>query len=159
MKDWDLVDCREPLGESNPRLEVRSETHLRQELGRLCQRRRAGTVMLGTPTGDCLGMSLGGPFATLGWYPPPEQEKSLGRKQAIPEVVNATEAVDNWCEGVPLPIAPDHLFQVREVIEAAIYFFNHHRLPEWLKWETWDPIGHHWEVKPATEMARPVSGS
>src|SRR6266550_283021 len=103
MKQWELVDCLEPLEEDqeNPRIPLVSEEQLRQELNRLRQRKLHGVAMLDSPDNGSLSFSIGGPFASLGWHPPVGQERYRGRKEAAPECQFAQDPVQCWGEGIP----------------------------------------------------------
>lgn len=155
MPQWELVDCLEPLeeDESNPRIPVSSETQLREELNRFRQR-QPGAVHVDSPEKETLIISIGGPFAGLAWYPPPSEERYRGYKAALPERIVAPRAVDFVGEGIPNSLEPKELLPVEDVIEAVVYFYQNHDLPEWITWREWNPTTLCWETHPANGASR-----
>jgi hypothetical protein len=162
MKQWELVDCIDPLEEDqdNPRIPIGSETQLRQELKRLEQRKRHGVAMLDSPEGNTLSFTIGGgPFASIGWHPPTGQERYRGNKEGVPARPVAEHPVQSWGEGIPTDIEPEALFPVEQAVEAIVYFYNTHQLPKWITWREWDPASLQWKVTPAEAIPRPVAAS
>lgn len=156
---WKLVDCLEALNEdeTNPSVAIESEGQLRQELQRLQERAQNSLGMLDSPDQGSLSFSLGGRWATLGWYPPVGQERQSGRKEAIPESRATDQAISCWTEGIPTPLEPEHLFPAEQVIEAIVEFYLSGELPTWITWNVWNPVSREWTLHPATCTSRPVS--
>jgi hypothetical protein len=157
MPQWELVDCLEPLqeDESNPRIPVTSETHLREELNRF-RHRKPSAVHLDSPDRETLILSIGGPFAGLAWYPPVSEERDRGYKAAMPERVVAPSAADFVGEGIPTTLEPKELLPVEDVIEAVVYFYKNHHLPEWITWREWNPVTLSWATHAANGAPRSV---
>jgi hypothetical protein len=146
MSEWKLADCIDPVEklEDTPTIVIQSEAHLREVLDRLRQR-RPGIVFLVSPSNEYFEMGLGGPFAGMRWMRPPTEKFA---REAIADPVRSPEAHGYSAEGVDTVFEPKNLFLVEEVIEAAVYFFNHHRLPEWITWSEWDPVAYKWNLIP-----------
>jgi hypothetical protein len=148
MQRWELVGCSEALEEfeENPRLGVISEEQLREELLKRQQSDRHVVLILDSDLGDGLSFSLGGPFASLGWQPALDPQRSQGNKEAMPQERVTDEAVKCWGEGIPNWIEPDYLHPAEQVIEAIVHFYNTHQLPDWFNWREWNPVSMQWQM-------------
>ncbi len=154
MIPWKLVDGRTPLDEDedHPWTLIESGEPLRLELSRLASLKPA-MIGLISPSGDFLDLSLGGPYAALRWIPSPTERNRIGDRVAMAEQTCAPDSIEFIAEGIPTPSPPEELFPVDEVIEAALYFYREHRLPEWLTWRQWNLKTKQWDTIPATRPA------
>lgn len=137
MQNWQLLDFLQPLGEGqeeSPRTVVQSEEQLRAELSRLRQRRPA-MVALVNPQGERLDFGIGGPWSGIQWTTPPYSDNF---KTAVASTAPVTSSIEFACEGSVSGFRPEHVLSVEVVMEAVIYFFKHHQLPDWLTWLEWN---------------------
>jgi hypothetical protein len=146
MGKWQLADCMNPVEkmEDTPVIAIQSEEQLREELNRM-RARKPGIVFLLSPENERLELGIGGPFAGIRWMKPPS-EKFF--KEAVADRIYSPEPIEFSAEGSDTPFFPEHLFPVEEIIEAAAYFFNHHRLPGWITWSEWNPATKKWDIVP-----------
>jgi hypothetical protein len=144
MSRWQLTDCLEPHEEPEafPVIPVSSEEGLRAALAQV-QRRRPGVVVLAGPDQARLLIYLGGPFAGLRWI-----NGEVGQF-ALADQVRCPEGVEFVVEGVEDLFQPEELLPAEEVIEAAVYYFKNHHLPDFLTWKVWHPESDAWEIVPA----------
>ncbi len=154
MIPWKLVDGRAPLDEDedHPRTLIESEEQLRLELSRLASLKPA-MIGLICPCGDFLDLSLGGPYAALRKVPAPTQRGRHGDCVAMAGQICTPDSAEFIAEGIPTPSPPEELYPVDEVIEAALYFYREHRLPEWITWRQWNTKTKLWDTIPATRPA------
>lgn len=154
MSAWQLVDGRAPLeeDEEHPHTEIRSEEQLHHELRRL-SRLRPARVGLIAPAGDHLDLAIGGPFAGVTWWPPKPALGHTGSRVALAALPTSPETIEFIAEGVPDPVTPQELLPVDEVIEAALFFYREHQLPEWLSWRQWNPTTKLWDTTPSSKPA------
>jgi hypothetical protein len=143
MAGWHLVDCAESLGVRRklPRVQITSEVQLRGQLGRFKERYPAIVILEG-PAKRVLEISIGGPFGSVHSPWPPGSE-FIVRPFSDPPV--ADDMVFFAWEGQDTGVGPRSLLPADEVIEAAVHFFLHKRLPESVLWERWNPALHRWE--------------
>jgi hypothetical protein len=145
MKPWELVDYIDPVEDEAqlPRKVIRSEAELRTELERLRQR-KPGVVMLESPQGECLEIALGGPFAALHWMKPPASRHSL---TAVAPQVCCDPPVQFSNQGMPTHYEAQDLLPVADVMDAVLFFYRHHHLPDDLQWRGWNAATNRWEVQ------------
>jgi hypothetical protein len=148
MTEWQLIDFAAPLedDEESPRMAIHSEEQLREELRR-CQGRRPAMIALMNPAGERLDIGIGGPWAGMQWTKPPHA-RTL--KLALATGARSPAAIDFACEGASSGFRPEHLLPAGEAIEAAVHYFAHHRLPEWITWAEWSPKTNRMEAVPAS---------
>jgi hypothetical protein len=48
---------------------------------------------------------------------------------------------------------------VEEVIDAAVYYYKTHHLPNWVAWRTWNPATKKWDIERATNGNCPPRNS
>jgi hypothetical protein len=89
-----------------------------------------------SPDGVSLGLWLGGPWGMIDFH----RRMASGRsyRTVEPKVVQAPVEVhfQDGREGCLL--GPERLIPATEVIDAAVYFFEHGELPPRLNWIGWD---------------------
>jgi hypothetical protein len=137
MKEWQLIDFLNPLEddqEEAPRLVVRSEEQLREQLKRL-QQRRPAMIALISPQDERLDFGIGGPWSGVQWTKPPYSENL---RIAIAANAQVQSGIEFACEGSVSGFRPEHVLPVENVIEIVVFFFKHHRLPEWIPWLEWN---------------------
>lgn len=158
MATWKLVDCLAPLdeGADNPTVRIDSEAHLRAELERLRQR-IPGHVLLVSPHGDGLSMSVGGPWISFGWVPAPTDRATKGQREAINEQPTAAHPIECQAEGVASSVPPELLFPAAQAAEAIVHFYLTRQLPRWVAWREWEPAIARWKLIPAERAGAPVS--
>lgn len=151
MSVWCLADCMLSLEEDqdNPRQTIHSEDQLREGLLRL-QQRSPGLVFLRSPDGETLEIAIGGSYAGLCWIPAESESRRRGDCVAVAGTVQNTDSIEFLAEGIPQPWPPEELLPAEEVLEAVLYFFREHRLPEWITWRQWNPTTKQWDTIPAT---------
>lgn len=154
MSRWQLVDGRAPLEEDqdHPRIDLHSESELCQELQRLSQLKPARVGLIST-AGDHLDLAIGGPYAGISWWPSKATPGYAGASVAVAATITCPDTIEFIAEGIPDPVSPDELFPVEEVIEATLYFYREHRLPEWISWRQWNTKTKQWDMIPATQPA------
>jgi hypothetical protein len=157
MNQWILVDARRALeeGEDHPKMVIQSEEQLQDELNQQAAK-TPGVIGLISPDEDSVDVGIGGPFAAIGWYPPPSQSRYVGYKIGLADQLYSPAPVQFVSEGIPIPSDPGELFPVQHIIEAVLYFYRNHRLPDWITWREWNPVTLSWETHPANGSRRPV---
>ena len=117
--------------------------------------RDLGLAGLGQLAGSVvdLDLAIGGPYAGMTWWPPRSSPDSWTSRVALAVPSTCPETVEFIGEGIPDPIPPEELFPVEEVMEAALYFYREHRLPEWITWRQWNTKTKQWDTIPATRPA------
>jgi hypothetical protein len=151
MLAWCLVDGRDPVDRPDdfPTKPISGETELRQELDRR-RHLEVGIVSLQSPTGEALQIGIGGPFAGLRWFENPHSsEKS---RDLLADGPYCSTRVDFLAEGDTIAFWPEHLMPVDQVVEIAVYFFKHARLPDWVAWKEWDGTRKKWHIQSAIKV-------
>jgi hypothetical protein len=156
MRNWELVDYRELHEEEQdyPRVVILSANQLREQLNQLRQS-PPGVYELYAPDGETLEVAIGGRFAGLSWAKPPAARNSLS---AMPRTICADAPVVFTNQGLENTYDPEDLFPVEEVIDAIVYFYQTHRIPEWLDWRYWNGDTKQWETKRGTGTAPAAAG-
>ncbi len=151
MAAWRLVDGRDPVDRPDgfgTKL-IPGEAELRQELDRH-RRLEPGIVSLQSPTGAALQIGIGGPFAAVRWYENPHTSEKT--RDLLADGNYCATRVDFLAEGDTIAFWPEHLMPVDQVVEIAMYFFKHERLPDWIAWKEWDATRKKWHVKSAIKV-------
>ena len=144
MSEWKLADCIDPVErmEDTPIIPISSESQFRGILDQL-QQRRPGLVILEGPNQEFLHIFIGGPFAGLRWMKLPGSNHCKHTVAGVPLSPGGVEFSE---EGVDNLFNPEQLLPVEDVIEAAVYFFNNQRLPDWITWKAWNPVTKEWDL-------------
>jgi Immunity protein Imm1 len=136
MNTWMLVDCMNPVDpeEPFPMVSISSENQLRGELEKY-QKRRPSIIHLKSPSGETLVIGIGERIGGLKWL---KNDKKEMFRIAIAKSLLVSEGVDFREQGTDTGFRPSYLLPVEEVIDAIIFFFNNHRLPEEVQWAEWN---------------------
>jgi hypothetical protein len=146
MAAWRLTDGRDPADgpEDFPAKAIANESELRQELDRL-RHLTPAIVSFTSPAGDALQIGIGGPFAGMRWY----QSVSGPSREVLADRSYCSGRIDFASEGDSIAFWAEQLMPVDQVIDIAVYFFRHQRLPDWVAWKEWDSARSKWHIKPA----------
>jgi hypothetical protein len=145
MSGWKLLDCAGPVTAAGdfPSIPIESAQQLRRELERFRQR-SPSMVHLVSPQGETLAVGLGGEVAGLRWMKEPLANNF---RMAIAREVVSPHGMEFRYQGTDNGFRPRNLLPADEAVEAAVFFFLHHRLPESVAWAEWDPATKRLEVR------------
>ncbi len=148
MDHWQLVDSTMSVDgpECFPRITIQSEAQLRTELSRL-RDREPGIFVLECPHHAALQIGIGGPFAGLRLFRNRNAEAVV-----LAERPYCDKRIDFLAEDDHIAFWPENLMPVDQVINIVVYFFNQHRLPDWITWKKWDAVQHRWIIETAASV-------
>ncbi len=147
MDQWQLVDGSIPVDgpEDFPRVTIRSEGQLREELRRL-RDREPGIFALESPADDALQIGIGGPFWGMRHYRNREVHAVV-----LADRIDHEKRIDFAAEEDAIAFWPEELLPFERAIEVIIYYYRNLRLPDWIGWKEWDSARKQWNIKPATD--------
>jgi hypothetical protein len=150
MSNWVIIDC---IGQHNtgefPEFVIRSEVQLRAELNRF-RARRPSIILVVSPEEETLKIGIGGPFSGIRWAKPPIDDNY---KLAIASEIVAPEGAEFREQGSDTGFRAKYVLPVEQAIEIIVFFYKHHRLPQWIQWLSWNPDTRSLEVLPADSSA------
>ncbi len=143
MSQWYLIDGSMPADspEEFPKVAIRSEAHLRDELGRL-RERRPGIFALEGPDGLALQIGIGGPCAGIRVF-----NSGKAQHTVLTDCHHSEKRIDFAAEEDTLAFWPDELMPVERAIDIAAYLYAHRRLPDDVSWKEWNDGAKRWVVK------------
>jgi hypothetical protein len=121
--------------EDFPVLDVESEEQLREELNRF-RGRRPSIVRMENSNGDIVSIGIGESFGALKWMKAGDRQFL---KIALADTIHSEEGIDFREQGTDTGFRPMYLIHVEKVIEAVICLHANGRMPDWVRWSSWNP--------------------
>ncbi len=129
---WMLTDVLHPefMRTGTESILIDSENQLATLLEQFAQR-LARQLMIQSPRGEFLFVGIGGPSASVHYYPGPEGDPGLFAKP--PRTFN--EPVFFSAEGLATKVDPEYLMTPNTAIRVILDFYRTGELPSWIEWE------------------------